>query len=191
MKTFLFASVLLVFLTGFSFAQFPIAEPGTEGNLVVVTSDEPVIATFQGHSASFSNDLFLELDALGLPNMDGDQTNDLFIFNNQDSPVGSVVDLGSFDIGTELVFRINVNNTGNDFFTGPAERNPDGQFHARVQADWMPNETLVSFEDLFNGPFNFNDLSFSFTNTTSVPEPGATVLAMVCIASLSLSRRKK
>jgi hypothetical protein len=37
-----------------------------------------------------------------------------------------------------------------------------------VQADWQVNESLVSFEDLFNGPFVFNDLSFSFTSTTAL-----------------------
>jgi hypothetical protein len=64
----------------------------------------------------------------------------------------------------------------NDFFTGPASRNPDGHTHARVQTDWAPGVTLVSFEDLFNGPFDYNDLSFSFTNTAGNPEPpGSTV----------------
>ena len=38
----------------------------------------------------------------------------------------------------------------------------------------MPNETLVSFEDLFNGAFIYNDLSFSFTNTGSLTCPAAT-----------------
>jgi hypothetical protein len=33
----------------------------------------------------------------------------------------------------------------------------------------MPNETLVGFEDLLNGPFDYNDMSFSLTNTTSGP----------------------
>src|SRR5690606_12312665 len=73
-----------------------------------------------------------------------------------------------------LLFRLNVPNY--DFFTGPASRNPDGGIHARVETDWLPGETLVSFEDLFNGAFDYNDLSFSFTNTQAagaVPEPAA------------------
>src|SRR5690349_5595125 len=44
--------------------------------------------------------------------------------------------------------------------------------HARAQANWKSNETLVSFEDLFNGPFNYNDLSFSFVPTTATNLPG-------------------
>ena len=47
----------------------------------------------------------------------------------------------------------------------------------------MPNKTLVSFEDLFNGPFDYNDLSFSFTNTNTgtmlVPEPTSTLSILV------------
>jgi hypothetical protein len=35
----------------------------------------------------------------------------------------------------------------------------------------MPATTLVSFEDLYDGPFHFNDLSFSFTNTGSLQCP--------------------
>jgi len=75
--------------------------------------------------------------------------------------------MGSFPVGTELVFRLHVNNTGNDFFTGPGERNADQQPHARVQEAWQPEETLVSFEDLLNGPFVYHELSFSFTNSAT------------------------
>ncbi|MEM9412630.1 MAG: hypothetical protein AAGA30_16070, partial [Planctomycetota bacterium] len=171
-----------LFLVAFPFvhpavAQHPIAAPGTEGNLVVVSNDQPVIATFLGHSATFSNDLFLELDDAGQPNMDGNPANDMFLFNNQSSPVGAQVDLGTFEAGTELVFRIRVSNSGFDFFTGPAIRNPDNELHARVQGEWEQDTSLVSFEDLFEGPFNFNDLSFSFSNTSfSVPEPKSFVV---------------
>lgn len=153
---------------------FPIAKPGTEGQQLFTTSGDSVIATYQGNSASYSNDLYLMLDENGLPGNDGDTTNDLFIFNNHTSPIGSTVDIGSFAIETELLFRIHVNNTGYDFFTGVATNNADGQFHARVEENWQPNTTLVSFEDLYDlsgNSSNFNDLSFSFSNTSVVPEP--------------------
>lgn len=165
---------------------FPIAAPGTEGLKVFVTSTDDIIATYQGNSASFSNDLYL-------------QNTGEFLFNNHASAVGSTVNLGSFAIGTELVFRLHVNNTGYDFFTGPADRNPDGFTHARVQSDWQPDEALVSFEDLFNGAFEFNDLSFSFTNTkgavvppAAVPEPAtwAMMLGGFLLAGTAMRRRK-
>src|SRR2546426_488679 len=158
---------LLAFLglSGLAAHAFPIAAPGTEGFSVIVGSSADIVATYQGNSAAFSNDLYLERDSSGNPGFDGNQANDLFIFNNHASAVGSTLDLGSFAPGTELIFRLHVNNTGNNFYTGPASRNPDDHTHARVQDSWMPSETLVSFEDLFNGPFEYNDLSFSFRNT--------------------------
>jgi hypothetical protein len=149
---------------------------------VVVAGNNPVIATYLGNSASYSNDLYLSLTVSG-PGLDG-PVFDQFIFNNQTSAINSTFNLGSFLPGTELIFRLHVNNTGYDYFSGLASRNPDGLAHARVQANWQPGETLVSFEDLFGTPEGangYNDLSFSFTNTTTrsvdpVPEPASMVL---------------
>ena len=101
----------------------PIAAPGTEGNYVVASGGD-IIATYEGTTAAYTDLLVLASpsNALGT------------IFNNHASPVGSTVDLGSFAAGTELKFQLNVLNTGNTFFSGPASRNPDGVAHARVQA---------------------------------------------------------
>ena len=99
---------------------FPIADSG-DGLVVVAAGGGNIIAKYQGNSAAYSNDLYLE--GFG------------FVFNNHTSLVGSTVDLGNFSAGTELVFRLFVNNTGYSYFTGPASRNPDGQIHARVQSN--------------------------------------------------------
>jgi hypothetical protein len=170
---------------------FPIASSG-EGASVLVGGTSDIVATYQGNSASFSNDLYLMWDgAAGKPGDDGNLSNDVFIFNNHSSAVGSTVNLGAFAPGTELEFRLHVNNTDDDFFTGAASRNPDSHAHARVQANWEPNTTLVSFEDLFNGPFDFNDLSFSFTNTvSSVPEPATLALFGLGLLGLASAKRK-
>jgi hypothetical protein len=171
-------TVLLGAVAASAEAGFPIAEPGTECLTVVVAVNGPVVATYQGNSASYSNDLYLMLDGGGNPGDDGNTANDLFIFNNHTTPVGTQMNLGSFTAGTELRFRLHVNDTNFDFFTGPADRNPDDDCHARVQSNWTPNETLVSFEDLFDGPFDYNDLSFSFSNTSSCVDNQPPVLSV-------------
>ena len=174
----------------------PIADPGTEGLKVVVASTAPIIATYQGNTATYTNLLYLMLNGSGQPGDDGNTANDLFIFNNQISPVGSTFNLGSFAIGTELEFRLFVTNTGDNFFSGAANRNPDNTAHARVQSNWEPITTLVSFEDLFNGPFNYNDLSFSFSNTAATPDPIPEPTSLVLLGTgllglVSAGRRMK
>jgi hypothetical protein len=165
--------ISLIGVTTNSFA-FSIAAPGTEGLSVFVTSTDDIVGTYLGNSASYSNDLYLDTSS-----------GPIFGFNNHASLVGSQVNFGSFAVGSELIFRLHVNDTNQSYFTGSANRNPDGNYHARVQNDWEPNTTLVSFEDLHNGPFSYNDLSFSFKNTStqnvpaeSVPSPAAGWLFM-------------
>jgi hypothetical protein len=188
-------SALIISVFSIHAHSFPIATPGTEGLKVLVSGNGPVIATYQGNSASYSNDLYLMLDALGKPGDDLNLANDLFIFNNHTSAIGAQVNLGMFELNTELEFRLYVNNTGTNFYSGSAGRNPDGVAHARVEYGWQPNETLVSFEDLNGGPFDYNDLSFSFTNTDNVihnvPEPSILGLLGFGIFSFASFKRQK
>jgi len=160
---------------------FPIAAVGTEG-LPIIASGGKVVAKYEGNSASYSNNLWLNLT---------------FIFNNHATGVGETMDLGTFAAGTELIFRLEVTNTGNSWYTGDASRNADGLFHARVQENWDGlGSTLVSFEDLAGDPegaSGFNDLSFSFTNTQtrSVPESSPLALLLVGLGLLGFARRKQ
>ena len=56
--------------------------------------------------------------------------------------------------------------------------------------------TLVSSEDLYNGPFNHNDLSFSFTHTVGAvempafPLPATAPLLIGAFAGLAGFRRR-
>ncbi|MEN9402001.1 MAG: hypothetical protein RL091_704, partial [Verrucomicrobiota bacterium] len=88
-------SVAAAFLiTGLVAHAFPIAISGTEGYKVYVGSTNDIIATYEGNSAAYSNDLYLQ--GWG------------FVFNNHANAVGDTVNLGSFAVGTELVFRLYV-----------------------------------------------------------------------------------
>lgn len=184
-RRFIALFVLGVPLSAFA---FPIAAPGTEGNAVLVSGTDDIIARYEGNSAGFNNNLYLVTD-------DGIDDNDILIFNNHGSPVGSTLNLGSFAVGTELIFRLHVTNNDFSYYTGAASRNPDQSAHARVQANWAENTTLVSFEDLLGGPFDFNDLSFSFTNTSAgpadVPEPATILLMSFGLAGVATMRRRR
>src|SRR5688500_19057512 len=163
-----------------SISAAPVPPGGTEGKHIFVNSTGAVTASYQGSGASFSNDLYLMLNAAGKPGNDSNPANDMLIFGNRSSSIGETRDLGVFDGGTLLPFRMHVNDTGRDYFTGPASLNPDGEFHARAQNNWLPDTTLVSFEDLlYSYDRNFIDLSSSFSNTVAaVPEPESYALLL-------------
>jgi hypothetical protein len=170
---------------------FSIAQPAAAaiiGGSVIVQNTGEVFATYRGNSAQYSNDLYLE-------SPDGPFRTS-FIFNNKTSPLGVPVSLGSFTAGTELIFHLHVNDTGDDWYSGPAIRNSDGHAHTRITDAWSPTESLVEFEDLRDTPEGnggFNDLAFSFSNTGSVvPEPGTYALfaaGIVMLLGLQRSRR--
>ena len=77
--------------------------------------------------------------------------------------VDSVVNVGTFSSGTELVFAIRMRDTGHYFRMGPGSRNPDGQPHARV-TPLAPGKADVGFEDVFGGgDLDYDDNMFEFT----------------------------
>jgi hypothetical protein len=170
----------------------PVPPEGTEGWHVFVKTDGPVTATYQGSGADFNNDLYLMLDRSGKPGNDGNLANDLLVFNNHSTPLGEARNLGTFSGGTELMFRLHVNTTGDDFFTGPRSSNPDGEFHARAQDNWLPDTTLVSFEDRYNSfDRNFNDLSSSYSNTVAaIPEPESYAMLLVGLGVIGAIARR-
>ncbi len=171
-------------------AQMPAPLP--PGTVLQVLEDGPVTAQFLGGSAAlFDNELYLDSPANALGR----------IFHNHQTAPFTQVALGTFSAGTELIFRNHVVNTSDDFFTGPAARNPDSLAHAQVtlvtnaqvalfeSINSIPANTLlrgnganpvafVGFEDLLGGgDLDFNDLTYLFNNVTSaIPEPSQALL---------------
>ena len=122
------------------------------GGTIAVKHDGNVTATFQGSNAGYISALYLGSTR---------------IFSSTEV-TGTTFDLGSFSAGTELQFRLEVQNTGHSFYTGGGANNSDGLAHAIVDESFGENETLVSFEDLLGGgDQDYNDLIFSFSNTNT------------------------
>jgi hypothetical protein len=142
-----------------------------------------------GSDAAFDSYLFL-----AAPTEQGP-----FFFNHS-TPPGETASLGSFALGAELIFGLRVLSSGDDFFTGPASRNPDGFVHAQASR-WPGTPTiptqgvLIGFEDLFGGgDRDFNDFRFVVSNVrivdaTPVPEPSTMLL--FGSGALALLRRAK
>jgi hypothetical protein len=110
--------------------------------------------TFDSNGAVYTSELFLDGaygDELGV------------LFNNKTTSVGTSKNLGRFEAGTELVFRLVVRDTGDAFYTGDSSRNVDNLIHAMVYD--AGESVLIGFEDVRGGgDFDYNDLMFAFSN---------------------------
>lgn len=69
---------------------------------------------------------------------------------------GTVVELGAYQEGDELIVTLYVPESGQTYSTGPAWRNPDNQFHGSV-AEIEPGVFLVGFTDRQNGGIDAYD----------------------------------
>lgn len=71
---------------------------------------------------------------------------------------GTIVKLGTFPAGVELIFGIFVRETQRTFITGPGSGNPDGLPHAEL-ACFGGGRTNIGFEDqMGGGDRDYNDL---------------------------------
>lgn len=105
----------------------------------------------------------------------------------------TTVNLGTFEIGKELVFGI-VSPEGK-FVLGSGARNADGLAHGKVEAATavagFDESWNVYFEDLLRGgDKDYNDAIFR-VNQTSVPEPATLALIAAGLIGLGLARRKQ
>jgi hypothetical protein len=176
----LIMGVLMLASTVVSAVESPSLTP-TSDSLFVTTTGE-VFVTFLSKEAAFASELFL----------DGSSS---LILNNQTAVAGSTYSLGSFEAGTELIFKIIVDG-GDVFFSGLASRNFDLIEHATYQL--QGNSVIVGFEDLaFAGDKDYNDLIFSVSNISigspvvPVPEPEMAGMLLAGLALLGFAKRRK
>jgi hypothetical protein len=135
------------------------ATPILEQTLIATGGD--VVVTFVTNGAGYTSELFLD-GALG------DEIG--AIFNNWTTELGTSMNLGSFVAGTELVFKLLVQQTGDVFYTGDGTRNLDGMVHAVVQK--FTAQVLVGFEDIMGGgDLDYDDLVFAFMNVMAEDSP--------------------
>ncbi len=121
------------------------------GKEIYVAGETEIIATFSGGDAHYSSILSLFDPA------------DVEIGQVNVTPSGETVSLGTFNKGAKLIFSLDVPETEEVWYSGPAEENEDNEIHARiVQAEsglWYGG-----FEDqAFTGDSDFNDVCFTIS----------------------------
>ena len=156
------------------------------GGRLLVANTGYVTATFLGSDAGYFNTLFFDGDAA-----------DVRLFDKHSDVGGTPLNLGWFTAGTELVFRLDVRNTGNRFFTGDAARNIDGIAHALAVTtlEQQTYVTTVGFEDLLGGgDLDYNDFTFVLRNVIDpppIPSPSALALLGLGIGLLGWSLHRR
>lgn len=187
MRTRGIVAALAIFLGAFCARAGIIGSITPTASELVATGGEVVIY-FAGQTAGFDSTLSLIAPTSVGP-----------FFPNHATAVGTALSLGTFNAGDVLRFRMDVVNTGNQFFTGPGSGNPDGLVHV-AHAGWQADATinvngvLVGFEDLLGGgDLDFNDNTFVFTNVASptlVPEPSTLIGVCAGLAAALMARRR-
>ncbi len=118
---------------------------------LVVTQRLALQVSYEGSDAGYTSELYLS------------SPDSIYLGTGHVTAEGTTTYLGIFDVGTELVFSIQVTDNGNVFYSGPASRNADGFNHAAItyagDCVW-----LVGFEDEYGGgDQDFNDIELTIS----------------------------
>ncbi|MFZ6673744.1 DUF4114 domain-containing protein [Undibacterium sp. Xuan67W] len=157
----------------------------------VATTTGDVLAYFADSTAGYTNTLSLLVNGVdtGISGL-----------NNHTSVYGQMLNFGTVNAGDSLVFRLNVLNNGDTWFSQKS-LNSDGVNHiysSSYAGDIaIPAGVYVAFEDLRNGgDYNYHDENFVFTNVSNaqaIPLPATPLLFGLGLGVLALvgKRRKK
>ena len=128
------------------------------GRIFVTDATTTVTAQYIGSDAGFTNEVSLYSPRY------------VFIARARSTPIGTNRTIGTFSVGTELIFADDV-STGDTFYTGPANRNQDGYYHAMVTQE-TETRFRVGFEDMYGGgDLDYNDIEFYIFGNLSIVCP--------------------
>lgn len=195
------AAVLFSFAAGAQAGPIKYAQVGTQNAAeytFTAASTGDLLAYFVGSTASYANELTVLINGVA-SSVQG--------LNNKTSQNNSSINFGTVQAGDTLVFKLITVSpaTGVGPWYSQKSLNTDGVNHVYSYAyagdRTLPAGTFVAFEDLpKGGDFNYNDMSFLFTNVltnapakagAAVPEPGSLALLGLGIVGFAASRRKK
>jgi hypothetical protein len=193
------AAALLTFIgAGSAQAALPVypnvGTQNTASYTFTATATGPIDAYFALNPATawYTESLGLIDETTGVTLSSGQLT-------NHSTALGTMAVLGNVKAGDKLDFFINVNNTGNTWYSDQS-KNIDGAQHvystSYAAGSGIPNGTYVAFEDLAKNvsDFNYHDEAFVFTNlgaTSSVPEPATWAMLILGVAMIGFVVRRR
>ena len=158
------------------------------GGALYADANEQILLTFD-HSDAAHYDLMLLSSPV-----------EMTTFNNRTSVSGQSMNLGSFNAGTELVFRLDVTEKSGQsysWFSGNSGRNTDNTDHIQF-TQIGANTWRIGWEDLslFDSGYDgdYNDLIVTITGVQCpvVPEPATVALVGIGAGLIgAFSRRRR